>query len=103
MLDVLSKITFPPGSTIIQQADTIDKRHIFSQEILTFQKNKAKHRFFLLLSGEASAKRTGEDGGTLGEREYQEGDYFGELALIRNTVRGDECIFLPVQSPTKID
>lgn len=65
LADSLKQETFAAGTVVIQQGQEGD-------------------RFYLIDSGECVAKR---EGGDAKELCYKRGDYFGELALLRNDVR----------------
>lgn len=57
-----------PGRTVIQEGDPGDK-------------------FYIIARGKCEASKVGNDGGRLRLRVMGDGDFFGELALLRNTPR----------------
>ncbi|CAK7242958.1 MAG: hypothetical protein STHCBS139747_004462 [Sporothrix thermara] len=63
--DALETQKFAPGATIIQEGDP-------------------GHSFYLVESGEAEAYKTGTDEPV---KQYQKGDFFGELALLNDAPR----------------
>ena len=65
--DVLKEEYFEAGSYIVKQGEE-------------------GNRFFIVADGNLIAEKT-EDGTTKKVFEYKEGDYFGEIALVRDTVR----------------
>lgn len=66
-IDAMKQLTYPAGSVIIQQGD-------------------AGEHFFIVYTGTVEATRTEEDGSRQ-SFVHEAGDYFGELALLRNAMR----------------
>lgn len=72
--DAIKEEHFKKGHTIIQQGDVGDT-------------------FYMISEGEAVAKKVFEDGGEEKEvMQYKAGDYFGELALLRNEPRAASVV-----------
>ena len=69
LCDALKEEEFPAGSVVVKQGDQGDRFYIIASGKLIAEKKE---------SPESQAKKVFE---------YKEGDYFGEIALIKNTVR----------------
>jgi cAMP-dependent protein kinase regulator len=68
LADALHKESVAAGSTVITQGDSGE-------------------RFYLVESGELNATKAGGDGVAKDVMKYKKGDYFGELALVKNEAR----------------
>lgn len=71
--DALIKLTFNKDEYVIHEGEISDY-------------------FYIIEDGEAQATQLIENGNKIIVKEYQTGDYFGELALIRNTPRAANII-----------
>jgi cAMP-dependent protein kinase regulator len=79
LADVLETETHPEGASIITQGD-------------------AGSKFYLIEQGQAKAVKNGDNGEEV-VYEYQENDYFGELALLREDVRAASVV---AKTPMKV-
>jgi cAMP-dependent protein kinase regulator len=68
LCDTLKEEEFPAGTYIVKQGDQGDRFYIIAEGRLIAEKRE----------GSAPPKKVFE---------YREGDYFGEIALVKNTVR----------------
>jgi cAMP-dependent protein kinase regulator len=66
--DALRSVDAPEGKVIVRQGDMADE-------------------FYIVLEGECVVKKAGDGGGEVVVRRLGPGDYFGELALLRNEPR----------------
>lgn len=74
LCDVINEQTFAPGEIVIEQGDQGDV-------------------FFLIISGQAVATKRLKEGEAAKEvMHYKEGDYFGEIALLRDEPRAASVI-----------
>eukprot|EP00400_MALV-I_sp_L67-5_P001288 gene1288-166_t len=75
------------------------KRHVYTAKTQLIKKGEKGEQFFILESG--SAQALGPDGGVL--KQYQAKDYFGELALLGNTVRACDVFVDPNSVVLSVD
>lgn len=73
-------------------ADAV-KEAYFDEDEVVIKEGEEGNTFYMIMSGEAVATKTLEPGKPPHEVfKYHEGDYFGELALIRNEPRAANII-----------
>ena len=75
------------------------KRHVYKERTQLIKRGEKGDSFFILESG--TAKAVGEDGAEL--KSYVEKDYFGELALLGNTVRACDVFVDPESVVLSVD
>ena len=101
MLSFLNNVPILQTLNQVERANLCEilKRHVYKERTQLIKRGEKGDSFFILESG--TAKAVGEDGAEL--KSYVEKDYFGELALLGNTVRACDVFVDPESVVLSVD